>query len=416
MLSFVDSLKQIIADVQATGGAVIERTTFSPNLLQKLREYAVQQVAETKAADWTLMEWFTEGFFDAYVRACVIHLSKLGIADEESVYRIITKVIDAQLQSEARYLRHERKTFEEQVAFSLIDVWEQMGDEQTAAYMFAQERWLIAWDYQQSRWKTTGLGQLLLELSPVQAATFLLSIDTLFSTGRHDFRHVGAEVLRELAHPQPDSDEPFHMIPLHQDILAQLGLIRERDDRKPDRVAMTPIGRVVLRRVLDEDNPFREAAARLMETEELGDTFKGSAIEISNVVALASKSELIDKANRESITTSTELYRAGKYLDSLKVIYPSIEHVINNMVQRAGEQIEHFKGLVDKARWLEQRRLIPPDVSSAVEVFTSRNRVLHGNFSPPEDYVFPLCLLAFRYLRRLLAEYQPVPASDPNSV
>ncbi len=416
MLTFVDSLKQIIADVQATGGAVVERSTPSPSLLQKLREYAVQQIAANKAPDWTLSEWFTDGFFDAYVRACVIHVSKLGIADEDSVYRIITKVIDAELPAETHYARHEHNTFEEQVAFSFIDIWEQMGDEQTRAYTFAQERWLIAWDYQQSHWKATGSGQLLLELSPIQAATFLLSIDTLLSTGKHDFRHVGTEVLRELAHPQPDSDEPFHLMPLHQDILAQLGLLRERDDRKPDRVAMTPIGRVVLRRVLNKDNPFREAAARLMETEELGDTFKGSATEMTNVVKLASKSELIDKANRESITTSIELYRTGKYLECLRVIYPSIEHVINSMVQRAGGQFDPSKGLVKKAEWLEQRKLIPPDVSSAVEVFTSRNRVLHGNFSPPEDYVFPLCLLAFRYLRRLLAEYQPIPTSDQSRV
>lgn len=412
MLSFVDSLKQIIADVQATGGTVLERGTPSPNSLQKLREYAIQRIAETKPHHLILIEWFTEGFFDAYARACAIHLCKLGITNEDSVYRIITKVIDAELTSAPYHFQRERKDFEEQVAFSLLDIWEQMGDEQTIAYTFAQERWLIAWDYQQSRWKATGLGQLLLELSPVQAATFLLSIDTLFSTGKHDFRHVGAEVLRELVHPQPDSDEPFHMLPLHRDILAQLGLLRERDNRRPDRVEMTSIGRAVLHRVLDKDNPFREAAARLMETEELGDTFKGSVAEMNEVEVLAGKSELIDKANRESITTSTDLYRAGKYLDSLKVLYPSIEHVINNMVQRAGEQIEHFKGLVDKARWLEQHRLIPPDVSSAVEVFTSRNRVLHGNFSPPEDYVFPLCLLAFRYLRRLLAEYHPVPAID----
>lgn len=415
MLSFVDSLKQIIADVQTTGGATVERSTPSANLLQRLKEYALQRIAETKAPEWTLLEWFTEGFFDEYVRVCTIHLRKLGITDDDVVFRIIARVIDRELSSESRWAR-EVKDFEERLAFSLVDIWEQMGDEQTLAYTFAQERWLIAWDYQKSHWKATGLGQLFLELSPVQAATFLLSIDTLFSTGKHDFRHISAEVLRDVLHPQPDSDEPFHLIPLHRDILTRLGVLQEPDDYRPDRIKLTPIGKVVLRRVLEKDNPLRDAASALIETEEFGDTFKGSAMETEDVLTLASKTELIDDANRESINTSAQLYRSEKYLDSLRVLYPSIEHVINNMLIKAGEQPEHFRGLVDKARWLEQQGCIPPDVSNAVEVFTSRNRVLHGNFSPPEDYVFPLCLLAFRYLRRLLTEYRPVSVSDQSSV
>ncbi len=37
MLSFVEALKQIIDNVQTTGGAVIERSFPSPSLVQRLR-------------------------------------------------------------------------------------------------------------------------------------------------------------------------------------------------------------------------------------------------------------------------------------------------------------------------------------------------------------------------------------------
>src|SRR5262249_16022924 len=146
---------------------------------------------------------------------------------------------------------------------------------------------------------------------------------------------------------------------------------------------------------------------RVSEIEELGGTYKDSRSELDELLSLIRQSELADEPNRQSVITSTQLYLARKYLDSLRVLYPSIEAIINSMIVKAGEQPEQFRGLVEKARWLEQRRHIPPDVSNALEVFTGRNRVLHGNFSPPEDYVFPLCLLAFRYLRRLLTEYRP---------
>lgn len=408
MLSFTDSLKQVIADVKMSGGAVIERGTPSPDVLQKLKEFALQRISETNASEWTLLEWFTEGFFDEYVRVCWIHLRKLGISDNDLIYRVIAKVIESQLSGEARHWERRERDFEERLAFSLVDVWEPMGDEQTLTYTFARERWLIAWDYQKSCWKTTSLGELLLELSPVQTATFLLSIDTLFSTGKRDFRHISADVMKEILLPEEKRYEPLHLIPLHRDLLTRLGILRDPDDYEPDRIELTPVGKIVVNQVLNKDNPLRDAASALITTEEVGDTFKGSATEIKDVVALISESGLVDDANRESINTGVQLYHSGKYLDSLRVLYPSIEAIINNMLNRAGQQPEQFRGLVDKARWLEQNGCIPPDVSNAVEIFTSRNRVLHGNFSPPEDYVFPLCLLAFRYLRRLLLEYRSV--------
>lgn len=60
MLSFVDAIKQIIAYTQATGGMTIERTSPSPQLLQKLREYAVQRLDEATRA-LSLEESFIEG-------------------------------------------------------------------------------------------------------------------------------------------------------------------------------------------------------------------------------------------------------------------------------------------------------------------------------------------------------------------
>jgi hypothetical protein len=43
------------------------------------------------------------------------------------------------------------------------------------------------------------------------------------------------------------------------------------------------------------------------------------------------------------------------HLNSLRVIYPSIEAIINAMLIEAGEVPERFRGLVDKAQKLEQQ-------------------------------------------------------------
>lgn len=256
-MSFIDSLKRVIADIKISGGAVIERSTPPPAVLQKLKEFALRRIAETNAPTWTLLEWFTEGFFDEYVRVCWVHLRKLGISDNDLMYRVLTKIIESQLPREARHWDRTERDFEERLVFSLIEVWDQMGDEQTLTYTFARERWLIAWDCQKSRWKATSLGELLLELSPVQAATFLLSIDILFSTGKRDFRRISVDVMNEILHPQRESIDRLHLISLHRDRLTRLGILREPDDDKLDHVELTPVGKIVLHRVLTKDHPLR---------------------------------------------------------------------------------------------------------------------------------------------------------------
>lgn len=404
MLSFVDALKQIIANIQATGGMTIERTLPSPQLLQGLREYAVQCLAETTGS-YHLEEWFTEGFFEEYVRACAVHLYKLGISQDDRIYHLLSKVIDVIVRD--KYKVQDKKRFEDQLVNSLTIIWDDMGDEQTRLYIAAEKRWLIAWDYQKSQWKVTGLGRMFLELSPVQAAIFFLSIDTLFATDKHDFHHINSDILADLQSPQPYEDESFveRLYP-HRNILTQLGIFFMDPDIY--NIYVTPIGQTVLRAVLSQDNPFRDAALAIIRTEEVGGTFNESASEINEILQLVNQTHLINQANRESIETGVQLYRTRKYLNSLRVIYPSIEAIINTMLIEAREVPERFRGLVAKAQRLEQQGIIPYDVAHAMEVFTGRNTVVHGNFSPPEDYVFPLCLLAFRYLRRLLTEYHPM--------
>ncbi len=411
MLSFVDALKQIIVNIQTTGGMTIERTLPSPQLLQELREYAVQHLAETTSI-YQLEEWFTEGYFDEHVRVCVVHLYKLGITQDDRAYHLISKVIDAILRDSYRI--QDKKNFETQLVSSLTIVWDDMGDEQTYLYTAAQSRWLISWDYQKSQWKATGLGRVFMELSAIQAAIFFLSIDALFVTGKRDFRHISEYALNHLQSLHSDTKEPaeepleFLLYP-HQNLLTQLGILfTDSDENTFNPIHVTPIGQTVLRAVLSQDNPFRDTALAIIQTEEVGGTFNESASEINEILHLANQTHLIDQANRESIETGVQLYRTRRYLNSLRVIYPSIEAIINTMLIEAGEVPERFRGLVDKAQRLEQQGIIPYDVAHAMEVFTGRNTVVHGNFSPPEDYVFPLCLLAFRYLRRLLTEYHPM--------
>ncbi len=417
MLSFVEALKQIIANVQTTGGAVIERSFPSPSLVQRLREHAVRLLSENGGRSYVLGEWFSEGFFDEYVRVCVVHLYKLGIVEDDRIYRILAKVIEETVlsagggEASTAGQTREPRDFDEQLARSLGYIWEDMGDEQTYMYTTAQSRWLIAWDYQKSQWKVTGLGQVFMELSPVQAAIFFLSTDIVFNTGQFDFHHVSRDMLLHIQSRQDGKEEPFyHFPPLLRDLLIRLGILLQdlEGDEEDSHRHVTPVGQLVLHTVLSPDNPFRDTALAIIQTEEVGGTFNELTSETNEILRLIDQIDLVDEANRESIRTSIELHHAKKSLDALRVVYPSIEAIMNMMLIKTGEAPERFNGLVVKAQYLGQRGIIPPDIAHGVEVFTGRNRVVHGNFSPPEDCASLLCPVAFYYLGRLLTEYHPV--------
>lgn len=410
MLNFVEAIKQIIADIQVNGGAIIEHSSVAPDLTQRLREYAVQKLREVDSGDYTLLEWFNEGLFDERIRVCSIYLRKIGIVDESTVFKLVTKtidkIIDISLFNEYRQI-HQNRSFEGNLIAALFEVWLSNGDEQTKTYTFAKNRWLISWNYQDSCWNVTGLGRLFLELSPVQSVTFSLGIDSLFCTGSYDFCYVNLDLLRENFNLKSGNQYIPKLMRSHRDILFRLGVLKvQNEEDDPEEIRFTPLGKVVVERILSEDNPLRDAAKSLIESEEIGDSYKGSSSEISRVLEMVSKHELIDNENRQSIEESIRLYKNRKYQDSLRVMYPSIEAIVNIMLIRAKKQPGEFTGLTKKLQWLEQQKIIPNDVSSAAEIIIGRNKILHGNFTPPDDYIFPLCLLAFGYLRRLLVEYR----------
>jgi hypothetical protein len=266
MIGFIESLKNTIDDVKATGGASVERSAPSQSLLQQTREYVLKRIAETKTARWFLFEWMTQGLFDEYIRVSVVYLRKLGITDEDLTFRTIIKVIDAEISSQHNIVGRDPSGYEELLASSLLLVWEQMGDEQTLIYTFAQQRWLIVWDYLKHLWQATGLGNLFLELSHIPAITLLLSIDILFSLGDKDFRFVGTAVLKEVLGSRANHPK---LPPGHRVILTKLGVVREGVEA--GTVELTSVGRIIIPRVLDEENPLRCAASSLIEMEGLGE-------------------------------------------------------------------------------------------------------------------------------------------------
>jgi len=425
MLSFIERLKSVIYEVDQTGGDKLERLVPDPALVQRLKEHTVKRLRELPGGVNDnrllpfLLEEFYEGFFDEKVRESLIFLSHSGVNTTSELEEILKKAVDRRIIMFVE--QYDKSVFDLQIGtvieegslaleaqtflggFSTIVtlIWEDGGTEVSQTYTFARQRALIAWDYTHSRWYVTNLGLFFLELNPFQATCFLLTVDTVLSTGDHDFRHISRSQLAVLLDTK-QSDPP--LIPLHRATLINMGILSESNS--PDRPSVTPLGKVALERVLGGDNLMMDTVILLLQSEERGFPYAGQEIEVQKLEEMLN-SRLVDEANRQSIQNAISLGNQRQYLDGLRILFPCIEGVINSMLQSMGEQPDKYPGWKAKVDYLEFRGVIPSDIAKAVEIITSRNKTLHGQFVPPEpEYAYPLFQMAVTYLRRILSVWE----------
>jgi hypothetical protein len=283
-------------------------------------------------------------------------------------------------------------------------VWENFGSETSRLYDFARQRLLINWDFNHKRWRSTTLGKALLSFSPLQSVCFLLTVDLMNSTGAYDFRYMSCDLLDSVFRQSP----PPHVIPLHFTTLEALGVITGGRPFDWDSYQTTSVGKLALKRVLSSPNPMIDFIEMLADAEQEG-------IAISNFYGEAERlrkslnRSIIDQSTRDSILGAINLYENKRYIDSARILYPSIEAIANNMLVASGENphdSKAFPGLTKKLTVLEEKGLIRSDLAKSLDITTARNKTLHGEFTPSEDeYAMPLCFTAIFYLRRMIEGY-----------
>lgn len=326
------------------------------------------------------------------MRVSIIFLRKLGITDNKRIEEILKGVVKKRIlnwlgSANDRHFWENSENVEDALITSVTEVWENRGTEVTRAYTFAKQRALIRWDYRK-----------FLELNAFQAVCFLLTIDICLSTGKHDSNQISRDQLRDIL--ELESRRYFHLFPIHLLNLQWMGVLS--DGYYPN---LTLLGRKALEYVLSENNLMMDTVILSLQAEEQGLTYTGLQSEIQKLESVLD-SPLIDEADQRSIRNALTLCKSGQYLDGLKILFPCIERVINKMLQDIGEQPDKYPGWKKKVDYLESKGVIPPDVAEAIEIITSRNKMLHGQFVPPDpEYAYPLFQMAVIYMHRLLSAW-----------
>lgn len=412
MLSFVELLKNVIYEIEQTGGDPLQMTTPPRPLVQLLKRHAFEVIKEIYEAPGNrisafLLEEFIERSFDEGVRVSYAFLKTLGITDSREIIEILKRTSELRIVrclSPRRIDHYESKNFEnvrDALITSVEEVWEMGGTEASRAYTFARERALISWNYRENHWSGTNLGRFFLELSPFHAVCFLLTVDICLSSGEHDHHHLSRDQLRSIL--GQISKEYIIDNFIHQWNLQWMGVFSERHGRED--FPLTPLGKKALEYVLSENNLMLDSVILFLQEEEQGLTYDGSQLEIQKLESVL-HSSLIDDIGRGSIENALKLYKGGQCLDGLKILYPCIEGVINKILKEMGEQPDKYPGWKKKVDYLETKGIISTDIASAVEIIASRNKILHGQFMPPDqEYAYPLFQLAVMYLHRILSSW-----------
>ncbi|WP_414625167.1 hypothetical protein [Calothrix sp. CCY 0018] len=418
MLVFAEQIKELIYDVEMNGGNPLQKILPPSSLLQNLKAYAISFLQEipTKLPDCTtfFLEELKDGYFDKCIRNCFIHLAEIGITKPKEVERILTIIVKKRVEvlldddgGSFKIRRNSQMNVDEAIVDSLTSVWEENGSDTTFLYNIAKDRFLISWNYTRKCWEVTGLGRFILSLEPIQLIIFILSIDSIVNTNNWDERYIYLNILKEIHH-QNNIFIDSHIVCCHEKMLKSLGILRVSLENS--EYTLTPLGKVVIERVLSEDNPMKDITQILIDGENKGIKFESAEKELE-----VFKNELnliLDESIKKSLQNGINLYERGSYIDALKIFFPSIEAVANRMLLEVGENPDDrkkFSGLSNKLKKLEELKLISPDLSMSIDITTGRNKVLHGQYEPQEqEYVYPLCVASIIYLRRIFSEYKKV--------
>lgn len=133
-------------------------------------------------------------------------------------------------------------------------------------------------------------------------------------------------------------------------------------------------------------------------------THKKRFSEIDKLCTLAGSTDLLNEQYIKTVETGADLFAKKRYLETMQVLFPSIEYILNSMLKKAGQNPENdYRGFKDKVKWLEEKKLLPPHVSPVTYLAEGRNKTAHGNLSiEDEGLAEAMCLVVIRYLSFLI--------------
>jgi hypothetical protein len=335
--------------------------------------------------------------FASKIRYCIIKLKEFSI--EESEYRtLIKKSIDLFIETEFRSSRPRTRELDVDQALvyelsNCFQAWYRPDD--MFLIDFAQDHQLIIAVNQEKRWRKSNLGDYFLQLPYFEAIAFLSALEISLTHDFHQNKFISKTLLTNLLSENIDKKyRPYSLF--------LLGIVSNREYGSKQEV--TDFGRRVLLYVNTNLERFRDVILFLLESEASGFRYPDE-VDLNEISKVIDSSSVLVGDQKKSIKQSLSLYRAGDFLDSIRILYPVLEGTLDIGLKYLHLKPSEFLGMRAKVEKLEKEGLISSKMSTGLEIFNGRNKLLHGNILEDDiETIRPLFSLVLAYLKRLITE------------
>jgi hypothetical protein len=403
-LIFIQKLQQTLLEIKNNGGNRIFFVETNRELTQQIKAYAIdklrQDITDISNQDtrYFVNDLLSRDIFNLRLKYCIVKLKEFSI-EEGDYFGYISKAIDLFL--EGRKPPHffqwpDSANIDDLLTLEVAKCFQPWyRPEDIFLIDFAQDHQLIFRNFQKKNWAISNLGNYFLQMSTFEAIAFLCALEVVLTLEHQRYSFISKDTLQDLLQNNDVRQRPYSLV--------LFGIVTESYYDGPE---ITDFGRKVLSYVQENLNLFRDVILFLLESEATGTKYP-SDIDFDQFLETIEKSNIMVDDQKKSVQTAIGLYRGGKYLDSLRVIYPILEGTLDSALKTINLKPSSFSGMKSKIEKLEKETLISSKISTSLEIYSSRNKILHGNILDNDPEIMrPLFSMVLAHLKILVLELE----------
>ncbi len=414
-LIFVQNLKQKLIEIDEISTSLPIYSALDYGFVQEVKAYALSKLQGIKIKQGNddlyqfSVDLLNRGNLDKRLKYCNILLNELKIPKGERL-DLLKQAIEAFIQNKDKHRRrlnyNETATIDELLVLELANCFRPWYyPEDVFQTEFAFERQLINFNASSRTWTTSNIGNYFIKTSAFEAIAFLCALEITLTSEDVGHRFLSQNVLNQLLGEEKNKNNWRRVTRPHT--LKLFGLVSEYSkDDDGDDIKLTDFGQRVLKFVKSNLEELKDIILLLMEAETTGFKFK-DVTSISEFDSFIDTSTYLDVEIKKQIKNGLQQYTSEKYVEGLRIIFPLLEGILNIGIKSINLNPSDFKGMRGKVEKLEKEGKLSLKVATGLEVFESRNKVLHGNLieNDPETSK-PLFDLVLTYLKKVTSDLE----------
>jgi len=416
-LEFTNNLRDTLFEVASNPKNHILFSNNDLSLFKQVKSFSLQFLKDNEALinktehKHFLVDLLNRNNFKNRINYAIVKLNEYEI-EKGDYYFYITEGIKYFLTEKENYLTaifHKEKKInaKDLVIMDISNCFQNWYFPRDEYYIkFLDERQLIHKDSLNKSWQISNLGNYFIRLSTFDAVAFLCGIEVVINNDKGYSRFINLESIDALLNTNENEYKDWNIrkhFHASSYTLRALGIV-ENDYQ--NRGIITKFGVKVLDRVKKNFEDYNALILFLLESEASGVNFSELGVE-SELEKWYESSTILKNDQKKSIDHALLIYKQNNYLDGLRIVYPLLEGTLDSALHELNIEPSSLKGMQNKVEKLKKEKLISSKTSTGIEIFSSRNKILHGNIIEEDSETLkPLFVLVIGYLKKIVGEIE----------